>query len=362
MSNLFIVPIEPIETRYSLHWHKYLPDQIRGSTSFDEVIQIEVSAEAPKNSDGGFFNFTFTCDYKAQQLSEIAKMIALGGVKSGDVFFYTDYWNPTVHMLRYMLDLHGIDCKIVGFAHAGYWDPADILHQSLDNDSWAKSLETSLDAAYDEIYFSTWFARDLYIKNVNLVPHRNADHLIVTGFPMEYYDDVMPCYWDLEHPPEKENIIVFPHRVSMEKNYDLFNLIAERIPEYKFVVAMEVCKSKQDYHDLLYRSKIAFSAALQETGGISMCLEAFRAGCYVVAPDRLSYAEILEDWGGLYPGDVADHVVNNRLNPDIDYLEEYIRRVIGFVDRRESLIRKQHDVNYRDYFNGKKLYQCLEEV
>ena len=362
MSNLFIVPIEPIETRYSLHWHKYLPDQIRGSTSFDAVIQIEVSAEAPKNSDGGFFNFTFTCDYKAQQLSEIAKMIALGGVKSGDVFFYTDYWNPTVHMLRYMLDLHGIDCKIVGFAHAGYWDPADILHQSLDNDRWAESLETSLDAAYDEIYFSTWFARDLYIKNVNLVPYRNADHLIVTGFPMEYYDEVMPCYWDLEHPPEKENIIVFPHRISPEKNHDLFKFLAYRLPEYRFVTSMDVCSNKQDYHDLLYRAKIVFSAALQETGGISTCLEAFRAGCYVVAPDRLSYAEILEDWGGLYPGDVANEVVIDQSHSDIEYLEGYLRRVIGFVDRRASLIRKQHDANYRDYFNGKKLYQCLEEV
>ena len=362
MSKLFIVPIEPIETRYSLHWYKYLPDQIRMGTSFDEVIQIEVDAEAPKNSDGGFFNFTFTCDYKSRQLSVIAQMISAGEVSSGDVFFYTDYWNPTVHMLRYMLDLHGIDCKIVGFAHAGYWDPADILNQKLNDHWWAKSLETSLDAAYDEIYFSTWFARYLYCNRVTPAPGRTADRLIVTGFPMEYYDDVMPCYWDLENPPEKENIIVFPHRISPEKNHALFEFLAERLPEYKFVTSMEVCHNKQEYHDLLYRAKIVFSAALQETGGISTCLEAFRAGCYVVAPDRLSYAEILEDWGGLYPGDVANSVIIDPNNIDVEYLVGYLSRVIGFVDRRMPRIKEQHDQNYKDFFNGDKLYQVLDQL
>ena len=168
MSKLIIVPIEKIETRYSVHWYKYVPEFMKKNTKFDEVIQIDSELVAPSNTSGGFFNFNFTCEYKASQVSIISDLIKSGRISDGDVIFYTDYWNPTVHMVRYMLDLNGIRCKIVGIAHAGDWDPADILNQKLVDKTWSRATEMSLHAAYDEIYFATEFSRHLYSKSLEL--------------------------------------------------------------------------------------------------------------------------------------------------------------------------------------------------
>jgi len=359
MSKLIIVPIEPIESRYTSQWYKFLPGFIKENTSFDSIVHLEIDKEVPENTSGGFFNFNFTCEYKAAQFISLSEMVKRGEIQDGDVIFYTDYWNPTVHMTRYILDLNGIRAKIVGFAHAGDWDPADILHQKLVNKHWSWTTEMSLHQAYDQIYFSTYFARQLYANNLgaDLVYAAGAD-LIVTGFPMEYYDEVLPSYWDLESPVNKEDLIVFPHRISDEKNYKLFKILERRLPQYKFVVAMEVCKTKDAYHDLLYRSKVAFSAALQETGGISMGIESLRAGCMTIVPDRLSYAEIFDQWDLKFAGDVADYVVTEDNDPCVDILVDTI--VKAFETWNIEVIKKQHDLNYAKYFTGTILYAALD--
>lgn len=359
MSNLIIVPIEPIETRYTKHWYEYLPSQILQNTTFENVAQIELEKEVPANSAGGFFNFNFTCEYKAEQFEMLSKLVSERAVKNDDVFFFTDYWNPMVHMLKYVLFLNNIDARIVGFAHAGYWDPADILHKKFRGE-WAKSIEISLHDAYDEIYFSTEFARDLYVKNLRLDADA-ARKCHVTGFPMEYYDNISTPYWEMESPPQKENIVVFPHRLSGEKNYELFKQIAKVLPEYEFVASLEVCKTKQEYHDLMLRSKVAVSFATQETGGISMGIEALRAGCSVVVPNRLSYAEIFQGWRHMYPGDVASREMKYTDWTDVyevSFLAREIKLAMDYWDLR--LIKQQHDYNYQEFFNGRRLYRRLE--
>lgn len=349
---LYIIPIEPIPDRYPIHWYKYLPQFI---SKHVECEQLEIDMLVPSNNDGAFFNFNFTNKYKAAQLMVLADWIQLGKIKNGDTFFYTDYWNPTVHQLRYMLDINGlVDCKIVGFAHAGDWDPSDILHQRLVNKQWSIATEKSLHFAFDEIYFSTKFARDLYASNV-IDDHR----LTVTGFPMEYYDDVMP----IEHV-EKEDIVVFPHRIADEKNVILFRLISQILPQYKFVIAQEVCKTKQEYHTLLFKSRVAFSAALQETGGISMGIEAVRAGCIPLVPLRLSYAEIFADNPYAYSGNVANEVVTDINHPDVVYLAAIIDNAMhaSYNITVQQIVQNIYESNRQLFFTGDRLYDCLKGI
>ena len=119
---------------------------------------------------------------------------------------------------------------------------------------------------------------------------KNSHKIVVTGFP--FFSNVKG------EKVEKENIIVFPHRLDPEKNPQMFDELQERIepflPDWKFVKSKEVTKNKEEYYQLLAKSKIALSFADQETWGIAM-QEALDFGCAVICPDRLSYPEMYSE-------------------------------------------------------------------
>lgn len=346
MNNLFVIPIEPIETRYTKHWYEFIPKQLAANTNF-RVTQLELPADktsAPANSDGGFFNFTFTSAFKANQVQLIADQFSSGAVQDGDVFLYTDYWNPSVGFLKYMAAMANKKIKILGIAHAGLWDPQDMLTRSFGSTDWGNRTELYLNSCYDTIMFATEFSKSLFEKTYGPSP-RN----LVTGFPMEYYTTVMPNYWDLPNPPKKEEIVVFPHRKAPEKNYELFLQLQERMPEFKFVVALDVCKTKEEYHDLMYRSLIAFSAATQETLGISMGIEALCAGVIPIVPNRLSYAEIFKGGPFLYDDDSIESCVEN------------IRAMSAGRSTFYRYTQVQRDLSDR-WFHGKRMYEYINSL
>jgi glycosyltransferase involved in cell wall biosynthesis len=106
---------------------------------------------------------------------------------------------------------------------------------------------------------------------------------------MEYTrNTIMPKSWN-----EKQNIIVFPHRIAPEKRLDLFEELAARpeLAHYQFCVAMHMNLTKPEYRELLQRARFAISFADQETLGISM-YEAACAGACPIVPNRLSYTEM----------------------------------------------------------------------
>ena len=92
----------------------------------------------------------------------------------------------------------------------------------------------------------------------------------------------------------KRNLILFPHRVAPEKQPEIFADLAKALPQYKFVMCQEQQLSKDEYHTLLGKSKMVFSANLQETLGISM-YEGAVVGAMPIVPDRLSYSEMYDE-------------------------------------------------------------------
>lgn len=344
MNNLFIIPIEPIETRYTKHWFEYIPKQFKENLKNWNVVQLDHGVnEAPKNDSGAFFNFAFTSQFKALQANMIAELFSNGKVKDGDLFFFTDYWNPTVFTLRYVAALYKIKVKIVGICHAGLWDPQDMLTAAFGSEEWGHSLESALDAAYDKLFFATGFSKNLYCTKYQ----NSSDRCVVTGFPMEYYANFFEDYDIAKHGP-KQNIVCFPHRKAPEKKYEEFLKLKEMLPQYEFIVAMDVCKTKDEYHNLLYRSKICFSAATQETLGISMGIEALIAQCAPIIPDRLSYAEMFYGSTFFFEEDSLDCWKDKIIST----MENYHL----FVDQ----IKEQRNKNREDYFSGKRMYEELD--
>ena len=110
------------------------------------------------------------------------------------------------------------------------------------------------------------------------------------GWPMEYLAHSLDSYKNMP----KENLILFPHRIAPEKQPDIFRELKTELPDYEFIVCQDQQLTKNEYHNLLGRAKIVFSANLQETLGIS-CYEILRAGGMPLVPNRLSYKEMYED-------------------------------------------------------------------
>ena len=99
-------------------------------------------------------------------------------------------------------------------------------------------------------------------------------------------------------PPEgeKEDIVVFPHRLDPEKNPMLFDELASKFvrTNWRFIKTKERYESKVKYYEQLSRAKVAVSFADQETWGIAM-QEALFCGCIPIVPSRLSYVEMYEE-------------------------------------------------------------------
>jgi len=280
---IFNIPIEDLEERYSSQWNNWFPREFE---KFD-IDYLTLYGECLTNriEKGSFLDVCGTNYFKADQLKQIVSFVYSGQVKDKDIFFFHDLWFPGIEMLSYMRDGLGIDFKIYGCLHAGTYDPYDFLSQK-GMRKWAEFLEKSWFEIIDGIFVATEFHKRI------LVERRCVDDrkIFVTGFPI--YDE------NSNKSIEKENIVVFPHRLDSEKNPHLFDLLRRKLcHKYKkwwFLKTKEVCDTKSQYYRLLDKSKIAVSFADQETWGIAM-QETMFAGCIPVVPDKLSYVELYDE-------------------------------------------------------------------
>ena len=313
MNNIWIVDLEAVESRYTGQWKHHFPDLMRELAIGTYNVQV---IEGPTNipeatTPGAFLNFGGTNIYKSAQMVKIGRLFCDNEVKPGDHFIYTDAWNPSIIQLKYMSQLLEIPIKIHGLWHAGNYDPNDFLGR-LIKDEWVKTFEKSLAQAIDY----NWFASDDHLKMFRENFGYDNINCYRTGWPMEYL-------YEMFEPQLKEDIILFPHRIAPEKQVDIFKDLEKELPEYKFIVCQEHNFSKAEYHSLLERSKIVFSANLQETLGIS-CYEGALAGAIPMVPDRLSYTEMYSD--------------------DFKYPSEWTKSWESYTRHKKSLIAliKQH--------------------
>jgi len=306
---IWIFSIEPIETRYTGQWHSHVPAMLEEQCGHKfNIVQVDGIQKNTQVTPGAFLNFSDTNYWKSSQLCNWTEFYNSGKVTPDDHFLFTDAWNPTVVQLRYMNDLLGHNWTFHGLWHAGSYDPHDFLGRLVGDKPWVRYAEKSFYHAFDHNYFATKFHIDMFVDNLlenGLAenPWHEEDKLgmiadkkiVRTGWPMEY----MPNLFNGYDFSEKEDIIIFPHRLAPEKQVEIFRDLAASLPEYKFIVCQDNKLTKHEYHKLLAKSKIMWSANLQETLGISP-LEGALLGVIPMLPDRLSYSEMY-DKRYLYP-------------------------------------------------------------
>jgi len=358
-NKLFILPVEPLETRYTSQLRNHLPTelQIKLANKFN-IILVDGIQTINTPTEGAFLNFIDTNIYKSSQLIELLKHT----ISDGDIIFALDAWNPTIIQLRYILDLMNIKAKIAGMWHSGSYDPADFLGRLIDNKHWSYNFERSLYHAIDYNFFATQFHIDMFIQTIKPYQRDIEQQLYYdkgdykyarTGLPLTFLEDELLPYKDIE----KENIILFPHRIAPEKQPEIFRDLAKSMPKYKFVFAQEQKLTKHEYHTLIAKSKIVFSANLQETLGISP-YEGIILNAVPLLPNRLSYEEMYPS-NFLYP---SNWTLNfNTYLENKDKVIDIIEHAMTHYDEYKALMPNLKDDLSDRFFSLDNIVEIFEK-
>jgi glycosyltransferase involved in cell wall biosynthesis len=303
MSNVFLIDLESVETRYTGQWKSHVPNLLKKAGH--NVTVICGPTDIPSaTTPGAFLNFGGTNIYKAKQVETMGRLFCDGAVCPGDHFIFTDAWHPGIINLKYMSELLGIPIVTHGLWHAGSYDPQDFLGRLVGAKKWVRHAEKSFFYAFDHNYFATDFHIRIFVDNLledgfksenpwyelDFKDYQTSGKIVRTGWPMEYMDNTLTMYKNMP----KRNLILFPHRIAPEKQVEIFRDLAKWLPQYEFVVCQDQQLTKNEYHNLLGEAKLVFSANLQETLGIS-CYEGALVDAIPMVPDRLSYTEMYYD-------------------------------------------------------------------
>jgi hypothetical protein len=354
MKNIYIIDIEPLDNRYTKQWYYFIPRHMKKLLPDKNIVQISGDTTNYKSTTSGkFFDFSKTCDYKASQARKISQLFIDNKVQPHDVFFFTDAWNQSVHTLKYLSELNNIPVKIVGIWHAGWYDKTDILGQTIKNTEWVKSNELSMYNAYDINFFGTRHHLDTFMAEHTC----DRTKALTTGYPLDYLEDmIQPDYKD------KQDIVVFPHRLNDDKAPHVFDWIAHKVqsyyPDILFVKTQEHSLDKDEYYKLLSKAKVVFSCSKHENLGIGT-YEAVRLGCVPMVPDKLSYKE-------MYPISNRYHMDDNlwyeKENVWVDVAERILDIVKTYDKNRynESLNIAKH-IRER-FFTGDNMFYIIDRL
>jgi glycosyltransferase involved in cell wall biosynthesis len=348
---VFVVDLESVESRYTGQWKSHVPNLLQKAGH--NVTIISGPSDIPSaTTPGAFLNFGGTNIYKASQVEQLGRLFCSGSIKAGDHFVFTDAWHPGIINLKYMSELLGIPVVTHGLWHAGSYDPQDFLGRLVGDKPWVRHAEKSFFHAFDHNYFATDFHIEMFRHNLFGEDEFSYRSITRTGWPMEYMKDTLENY----NTNPKRDLILFPHRIAPEKQVEIFRDLAIQLPQYEFVVCQDTPLDKHEYHKLLGRAKIVFSANLQETLGIS-CYEGALVDAIPVVPDRLSYTEMYYDTFK-YPSEWTqdwDSYLAHRQE-----LCHHIIVTMTFYEKRLPQLHKQVQDLTDNFFTATKLLEMIK--
>jgi len=284
------IPIENIEQRYT----KLMNDIVY---PYVDYIYYPMWDDTQGISKGEFLDIEKTIEFKSKQITLISQAFQMGKVKDGDWFIFGDIYFQGIESIKYMAELQDIKVYIAGFNYAGRADVNDFVNKL---GRWSDVVEKGYHSVADIIFVGSHYHKE----NVITYFHLNEDKVKVTG----YVWDNNKAFEVYPYMHEKEDYIIYPHRLAKEKGIQEFINIAEMMPNKTFVVtSSSKLKSqialptnviyrygltKAEYYDCMSKAKYYLSTAHQETFGYTL-REALLYNCIVAAPNRACYKEML---------------------------------------------------------------------
>jgi len=181
-----------------------------------------------------------------------------------------------------------------------------------------------------------------------------VDKIVRSGWPFEFLKAEI-----LSGPKQKKkDLIVFPHRIAIEKQVAIFKNLAKELPEYEFVICQEKQLTKKEYHKILKQAKLVFSANLQETLGIG-CYEGLLADANVLVPHRLSYKEMYVKDSFVYPSEWSSsyQLYDRNKIQLIETIRDLVSNYDDYAIDRE--LTEHHLTEF--YFSSNKLIENIKE-
>lgn len=315
---LYIISLEPLETRYTRQWKDWFGQE------FPNAIFINGNTVSELSNSKNFLDPIQTNMWKSEQIIKISELFKQGVIRKEDKFLFLDAWHYGIVALKYISELFNIPIKMYGLWHAGSYDPWDLLG-STGLFKYFSDFELSLFKCLDKSFVATRYHKDLIVDSYPSV----EDKIYVTGFPYRF--DQLPSI-----DVEKENLIIFPHRLSGEKQPGILKEIEPELNKLGIhcIFCQEKKLNKGEYHTLLAKSKIVFSASLQETWGLGI-FEGLYYKAIPLVPNRLSYVEMYDNnykypsyW--TYPNFHA-------------FKEDMIKKIIHHIRNYDNLLLKRED-------------------
>lgn len=348
-NTIWIVALEPIDQRYTAQWYTAIPNEINQAIEENglnySVVTVSGDSIGESRTAGAFLDFALTNVWKNTQINKIAQMFSDGTIKPGDKFLVTDAWHSGIIQIRYMSDLLDIPVDIHAIWHAGSYDKTDILGMKIRNLKWSRTFEGSIYHACDYNYFGSVYHLNMFCRVLD-VSSSKAYH---SGQPhTKILENCASIPWE-----QKEDIVLFGHRISPDKNPHIFEDLAQSLPEYKFVFSQKLNLSKEEYYDLIRKSKLSFSANNHENFGISM-VEAVFNGTSVMVPDKLSYGEMYFEEYKYDPTWIDEY--------DRGGKEKMIEMIHRFMKSPSESLQKQQEFLLNNYMKSTTMVSRLLEI
>lgn len=342
MTTIYIVPIEPIDARYTKQWYHNIPaiinDEIEHRGLDLEVVTIDGVSIPPNTTTGAFLDFGATNVYKASQAEKISRMFSDGVIKAGDKFLVTDAWNFVITPIKYMSDLLDIPVEIHGIWHAGAYDPSDILGYKM-NKPWPWHQERSWYYSCDYNYFATEFHKNMFLKNLSIDTERHR--AVRSGQPHTPIIEECGQYWNIT----KNKVMIWPHRYNADKQPEIAEDLSANI---NTIITQKMNLSKEEYYKSLGECSVMFSCSLHENLGISM-MEGVLAGVIPIVPDRCSYKEMYMD-EFKYPSEWTENWESYQANKQ--NLKDFILDRINNREKYLDSLTRQKRILIETYLNA----------
>lgn len=344
MNTIWIIPIEPIDQRYTKQWYDNIPVILENAIADNKlkyrVVTVDGEDFKPDvRTEGAFLDFGATNVYKATQAAEVSKLFSNGKVKAGDKFLVTDAWNFVITPIKYMSDLLDIPVEIHGIWHAGAYDPTDILGYKM-NKPWPWDAERSWFHSCDYNYYATNSHLNMFLKNLD-IPAEYHHKAIRSGQPHELIVDKLTCYQDMP----KHRRVMWPHRYNADKQPEIAEDLSS---EFDMIITQKLNLDKAEYYKTMGESAAIFSCALHENLGISV-MEAVLAGAIPIVPDRASYSEMYFP-EFKYPSEWTASWESYQANRQ--RIVDFINERIDSPDQYNVLLKDQREVLMKDYLSS----------
>lgn len=369
---LWYVPIQPLEERYTEQWYRWFPEEFRKAGYNVKIVDGEPLTD--KIEKGAFLDVNGATYYTLTQLQKITRAFRQGKVDNEDIFFFGDIEFPGyVETIKRLAELQNVKVKLYGFLHAGSYTKEDFVTKLAP---WHKYFELGWIKVCDGVFVGSQYHKDAIterrIRPYVPDPVERMDlekRIHVTGNPWNT-KEVLSMVTPL---PEKEDIIIFPNRFDYEKRPNLFLdlclILHKEFPSLKFLitssrpslksshpwlvklweavtdhipVVFRVGLTKEEYYQLMAKSKIMFSSSIEENFGYTV-LEALTFETRPLCPNKYSYPELLQNNDDFLYEDMDDALnkieflleqkfIQRWSHPYTEYYDTSIQRMIKIME------------------------------